>query len=139
MNTTDYLDILKTKQGIKSDYAIAKHLGLTRAAVSRYKTKKSFFSDEIAVKVANELDLNVGVVLADIHAERETDPVLHNAWVQIARSLSQATAAVFMVVLLGIPTHNAEAGTSISLNSKNLPVYTLCEPMVCEITQLKLT
>ena len=120
MKTKDYIELLKKEKSLPSNYAVAKYMGLSSSTLTNYSRGYTCFSDDIAVRFATELDLNVGVVLADIHAERETDPVLHKAWVQIARSLSQASAAVFMVALLSIPTHNAVAGTNIAENAKTL-------------------
>jgi plasmid maintenance system antidote protein VapI len=111
MKTADYIQLLKDKKGLASNYAVAKYMKLSTSTLTNYATGKTCFSDDIAIRFADELDINAGVVLADMHAEREHDPKIHNAWVQIARTLQQATAAVFMVVLLGIPTHNADAGT----------------------------
>lgn len=41
--TVEFLDAVKARRDLPSDYAAAKVLGVTRAAVSRYRLGQGFF------------------------------------------------------------------------------------------------
>lgn len=71
MNTTiQFLNALKARNGGASDYAIAKILGLTHQAVSRYRVGKEFLGDSTAIRVAKLLEIDPSYVVACAHAER---------------------------------------------------------------------
>ncbi len=120
MKTKDYIELIKQEKNLPSNYAVARHFGLSPSTLTNYSKGNTCFSDEIALKVASELGLNAGIVLADMHAEREKNPDLQGAWAQVARSLQQATAAAFVCVMLSIPTPSAEASTLNGLNFSTL-------------------
>lgn len=117
MKTVEYIELLKSQKGLSSDYAAAKFLGVTRAAMSSYKRGKSYFSDQVAVRLADELGIPEGIVLADIHAEREHDPKLAKVWEQIARQLKSVAACCFLIVVSGLPVDNAQAASQIVQNA----------------------
>lgn len=109
MNTNEYIALLKERKNLSSDYAAAKYLGITRAAMSSYKTGRSCLSDEVAVRVADELGIPEGIVLADIHAEREHDPRIAKVWEQIAQQLKSVAVCCFLVVVSNMPMDKAQA------------------------------
>lgn len=82
--TIEFLDALKARNGGASDYKIAKILGVTQQSVSRYRTGRDFFGSEIAIKVANLLQLDIGYVLACTHLERAKSEPERQAWQGIA-------------------------------------------------------
>lgn len=79
-NTVDYLDALKAKLGLPSDYAAAKLLGVSRAACSRYRTGVSTFDDEVAFKVAEFLEINPLEVIVSARAERALSEDARARW-----------------------------------------------------------
>jgi plasmid maintenance system antidote protein VapI len=83
MKTIDYLDLLKSKLGITSDYALAKAIGISKQAVSRYYTKGGSFDDDVAVKVAALLGKHPGLVMLDMHRERATNDKTRDLWEEI--------------------------------------------------------
>lgn len=95
MKTVDYLKQVKRRLGIESDYALAKALGVTRGTVSNLQLGKNTMSDETAMKVADILELQRALVLADMHAEREKNPELQAVW----RGLVDKLALGFEVLM----------------------------------------
>jgi len=89
MDTTcDFLDALKYKTGIASDFGLAEYLQITRSTVSAYRLKRCTFSDETALHVADLLGLNRGYVLACVHAEKNrNDDKAYDEWEKIAALL----------------------------------------------------
>ncbi|KDP85624.1 hypothetical protein CF70_013080 [Cupriavidus sp. SK-3] len=82
--TVEFLDAVSRKMGGVSDYAIAKQLGVTRAAVSRYRNGLSGFDDETAIRVARILDIDPACVLLAAHAERTKTPEARNVFAALA-------------------------------------------------------
>lgn len=88
MNTLEYLQAVKKKLGIESDYALAQRLGVTRSAVSKLQLGKVVFSDDVALSVAQILDLNPLVVIAQANAERATTPENRARWMGVMEKIS---------------------------------------------------
>lgn len=86
--TLEFLEAIRAKLGGISDYAIAKELGVTRAAVSKYRNGLSGFDDETAVKVARVLDIDPAAVVTAAHAERSKNPELRQIWASLADRFS---------------------------------------------------
>lgn len=83
MNTLEYLRAVKAKLGIESDYALAQHLGITRSAVSIFTRGKGIFGDDVALSVAQILDINPLVVIAQANAERANTPEMRDRWMDV--------------------------------------------------------
>jgi plasmid maintenance system antidote protein VapI len=88
MNTLEYLDAVKRKLGIESDYALAAKLGVTRSAVSTFMRGKGVFGDDVALTVAEILQLNPLVVIAAANAERAKTPEQKARWSDLAEKFS---------------------------------------------------
>ncbi len=83
MKTVQYLDAVKERFALSSDYAVSKKIGITRMAVSHYRAGKGFFSDEVAIKVADALGMHPGIVLLDMYAERTSNPQVRTLWHEV--------------------------------------------------------
>jgi len=103
VNTVEYLDAVKVKLGIESDYALAKRLGITRSAVSNFTRRKGIFGDDVALTVAQILDLNPLVVIAQANAERSSTPEMRDRWMGVMEKFS----ASFNSLLLGASPRRA--------------------------------
>ena len=79
MNTQEYLDRVKKELGVESDYALQKPLNLTRSSISKLRHGGTF-SDETAVLVAEILRMHPGIVMLDMHREREKNPQIQAIW-----------------------------------------------------------
>ncbi len=114
--TVEFLDEIKTKFSLQSDYALAKFLGMRQAMISRYRHGGTF-DQAIAIMVAEKLEISVGHVLACIEeerAERTKRPEVKAAWHKVAQSLAPTIAAVAVAIsLAGSPTP-AQASSATS-------------------------
>jgi transcriptional regulator with XRE-family HTH domain len=90
--TRDYLDAIKVKLDIPSDYATAKALGVTRAAVSRWRLCKATPDDLTCAKIAEILGIEPIEVIAAINFERSTDEHARAVWESIWGKAAAATA-----------------------------------------------
>jgi predicted transcriptional regulator len=88
MNTLEFLEAVKEKRGITSDYALAKVLGITQAGVSSYRTGKSGLSDDVALTVAEILQLHPMQVIASANAERAKTPEQKARWMGLMEKFS---------------------------------------------------
>lgn len=103
MNTTEYLQAVKTRLDITSDYALAARLGITRSAVSRLQQGGVSFSDDVALTIAEILNLNPLVVIASANAERAKTPEQRARWSGVMEKFSLS----FNALLLGRGPHAA--------------------------------
>jgi transcriptional regulator with XRE-family HTH domain len=97
MNTIDYLDAIRKKLNLPSDYALQRPLGVSKSQLSKYRTGRDYLSDDVAIRVAHILDVNSGKVLLDMHIERSRTPELRAAWVELMEKISLS----FTDLLLG--------------------------------------
>lgn len=88
MKTIEFLDAVKERHNLTSDYQLAKFLKIRQSGISHYRTGKGGFDDEVAIKIAGVLDMPAGYVLACAHAEREAKrPKVRDAWEKLARTM----------------------------------------------------
>lgn len=95
MKSTDLLEQLAKARGLRSDYAIAKYLGLSRSRVSSYRHGVTI-GPELALRIADDIGLDRGYVLASIAGERAKGNV-KAAWSELAKKAAAIAAAVFVV------------------------------------------
>lgn len=105
--TTALLDRIKSQTGLNSDYAIAKALGISRQAVSHYRTGKNQLDSNGVFIAAELLGMNhaeILSVLASIEAERARDDDTRATWQARLKKLGgvAATVSVF-AALCGMP------------------------------------
>lgn len=96
----EFLDLIRARYGLPSDYAVAKMLGIDPPLIYRWRGGKGGMSDATAARVAALLDLDPGYVLARLYAERAADDAGREVWLNLARRLGPAVAAVLAVLLL---------------------------------------
>lgn len=102
MNTRDYVELAKKNSKIQSDYALAQRLGVTRQTISKFQTGNFAMSDEIAFKIAQLAGKHPAIVLADIHAEREKDPVIRDIWLGMLDKLSASFNSLLQPAKIGV-------------------------------------
>lgn len=88
MNTIEYLRETKRVLNIESDYALAKALSITRSGMSAHMSGKTTMSDETACKVAAIIGKHAGIVMLDMHREREKNPELRAVWMSVMEKFS---------------------------------------------------
>ena len=131
MKAGNWIDRIKSEKDLPSDYAAAKALGLSRFTVSGYRQRPDATLDEnIALKVAQVLEINPALVLADQAMERAKNEDARSAWSAILERLggmaggaSTAILSVLWAIVLiaSIPiltgTGEAVASQSSDINS----------------------
>jgi transcriptional regulator with XRE-family HTH domain len=127
--TCDYLNALKEKHGW-TDYRIAKELGISHTAVSRYRNENSHFSDEIALRVAELLELHPVAVIADQHAARAKSDESRKFWKQLS---SMVAGAILCLSTFAQPS-DVYANVSAS-RVDNVPIMRNCRWSVVRFTR----
>jgi transcriptional regulator with XRE-family HTH domain len=114
--TIQYLDALKKRLDLPSDYAAAKVLGVTRQAVSKYRNGQSVFDEATAARAAELLGIDPLEVISACKAESAPDAfmrkVWENAWGKATGAATTAIAAVFIVGLAAAPSPARSAPVS---------------------------
>lgn len=86
--TIELLETVKDRYGIPSDRQLSLRLKITRAQISRYRTKGEAMGEEVALRVAELLELDPGYVLASMEAERTHSKAAKAAWERAAERLN---------------------------------------------------
>lgn len=87
MKAFEWIDRVKTARGIDSDYAAAKLLGLSKQAISTYRTRLSTLDENASITVAEALGMKPAGVILDQAAERVKSPEVRSALLAEARRL----------------------------------------------------
>lgn len=102
--TADYLDAIKERHRLPSDYAAAKLLGVTRSAASKYRHGLSAFDDDVCGRAAELLDCDPEEVLIAAQIERAKDDNTRAVWARLAKKCGYAAGIVAMTAgLSGAP------------------------------------
>jgi plasmid maintenance system antidote protein VapI len=89
--TLEFLDAIKARHSVPSDYALAKFLGVSRQAVGHYRNTRDYLGPDVAVRVAKLLDLDPAYVLICTQAERERSESARPVWQGLAARLEAST------------------------------------------------
>lgn len=88
MKAAEWIDRAKTVHGWPSDYRAAKELGLSRQAVSTYRSKPTATLDDMtAYKLAKALHLDPAAIVLDQTAERTKSEEVRTALLAAASRL----------------------------------------------------
>jgi plasmid maintenance system antidote protein VapI len=87
--TNTLLDEVREIKGVTSDYALAKLLGVRPQTVSNYRRGRTQMSDEMALRAARMMDRRLAPLLAELAAERATNPEIAKTWREAAKFLSR--------------------------------------------------
>jgi hypothetical protein len=98
--TADLLDEFKRAHGIESDYALARFLEVRKQVVSRYRTGVHTLGPELAFRIADDLRLDRGYVLACMAAERAQGDAERRAWRRLAERAAGIAAGVLVAFLV---------------------------------------
>ncbi len=118
MNSMEYLDKAKEKLGIQSDNGVSKHLGITRSAISNYRSGNYIMDDFTAAKIAEILEIDPLIVIAAANAEREKGE-RREYWKKVSKRLGGIAAGfLFFSITLPAPIQHG-LGMYIMLNNLN--------------------
>ncbi len=101
MKSADYLDAVKTRLRLPSDYALKRVLGVTTQQISFYRTGKGQFGDDVCLRVAEILDIPPGRVLADVAAERAKSEAVREVWRRLSAVAAGSACAVILSAAAG--------------------------------------
>jgi DNA-binding transcriptional regulator YdaS (Cro superfamily) len=118
-----YLDQVKTKLALPSDYALAKALGLQLSTVSNYRTGRRHLDARAAWLVAEALGIDLAEVIAAVEKDRARSDNDRDFWGGQLRRLGVA-AAVLCVAHMGAIPGDAHASTA-SAKVASVKGYTL--------------
>lgn len=105
----EFLDAIRARYGFTSDYKVAKLLGVPPQYVSRWRHGRGGMGDDVAARVAQLLELDVGYVLARLYEERATTEAARSVWRELAGRLGPVTVAVLLALVL-VPLLGDQAG-----------------------------
>lgn len=113
-NVRKLLDKAKEVQGVESDYALAKSLGLPRERISNYYAGERMPNEYACLKIAEALGKPLSEVIAAVRVEGEKDEKRREAWRRYYKSLSGvaasfAAAMVLTCVMMIVTSNRAEA------------------------------
>ncbi len=100
MNTSAYLDAVKERLNLQSDYALAAKLEESRSRISNYRTGRTEMDGDLIQKVASALGIDPIIVLADVSASRASTGFERDAFKRlaiIARAQKRPTAVAAAV------------------------------------------
>lgn len=100
--TSDLLRQAKQRQGIPSNYRLARVLGVTDQTLTNWNTGKKAPADNYAVRLAEMAGIEPGIVLAELAAERAQDDEVRQAWRGLAERLKAAGLAAFVAAFVGV-------------------------------------
>lgn len=100
--TVEFLDAMKARRGLTSDYQLFKALGWKQTTLSSYRCGRTAMSGPHALKVADELGLPHAYVVACMQAERENNRDVARVWQSIAEHFRGAAASVLLALVLGV-------------------------------------
>lgn len=97
MKPTEYIDAVKARLKIESDYELAKRFGVGRARITEMKSGVRPVPLDVAFKLAITLELDPATVVADLESQREKNPTRRAFWDSFT---SHARAAVVLVACM---------------------------------------
>jgi hypothetical protein len=108
MQLDDYIDRAIERNGLKSDRGLARHLGLSSAAVPNWRTHRTWPNDDTMRRLADLAGVSVERALCDLNTWRATTPEVRKAYQRIAEALPAVLVAAFILAIL---PPDAYAGT----------------------------
>jgi len=88
MKPLEYLDACKAALDIESDYALAKHLGVTKATLSNLRTGKAGIGEELAISIADILHIDAFEIIAAASMERAKSDRARALWASVQQRIS---------------------------------------------------
>lgn len=123
LTTQELLERFARQHNLQSDYAVAKRLGIDRQRMSSYKRQGVTLGPEIAIAIADTLNLDRGYVLACMAAERAKRSDEKRAWESLAKKAATAAMLLILVGLVSVTDINAASASEIT---SAFHLYTLC-------------
>lgn len=104
MKPSDYLDAVKARLNVSSDYELAKRIGTRPNHITEIRTNKRGVPLDVAYKLAITLELDPALVVADLEAQREKNEARRAFW---SGFISHARAAAVMLACMLVLSFSA--------------------------------
>ncbi|MFM4818379.1 DUF3693 domain-containing protein [Aeromonas veronii] len=91
---------------------VAEELNFTTAYISDLNTGKAQVTDELAVKLANEIGIDPAEVMISLHAIRAKTPEMKAAWYDVLKKYCAGTGAALAVACMMMGSLNSEPATT---------------------------
>jgi transcriptional regulator with XRE-family HTH domain len=116
-STEMYLDEVKERLGLPSDYALAKALQCTRASISGYRSGRTLPDDLVCARIAAALNVEPMEVIAATNYQRSKTDEARTLWESIWGKAAGAIALNLIVCAVGLSvapsTKAAECGNTV--------------------------
>lgn len=118
MNIIELLDATKDAKGIKTDGELARLLGVSKQAVSRYYLGERAPDEFACLKIAEAIGKPLDTVIATVKASSEKDNTRREAWENYMKRLGGVAASfmagIMLLVTLIVTPYPAEAAVKPS-------------------------
>jgi hypothetical protein len=91
---------------------VAEELGFTTPYISDLNNGKSQFTDELAIKLANEIGIDPAEVIISLTAVRAKDPSVKAAWYEVLKKYCAGTGAALAVACVMMGSFDKEPLTT---------------------------
>lgn len=113
MKASEWIDRAKLARGWETDYRAGKELGFSKNTISNFRTGRAATMDEdSALKVAQALQLDPALVLADQAMERARTEPARSAWAAVLQRLGGVAAGLLVASGLSSAPAPAQAASS---------------------------
>jgi len=102
MDARCYLDECKEKLDIKSNYALAKALNVKDNIIGYYYSGERVPDEFACFKIAEVLEIDPAIVIAEIRAESEKDPKKREYFRAFRGACGKAAAGIMLALALSV-------------------------------------
>lgn len=96
MKSAKFLDDVKTKLALHTDKELAEHFGVTKAAISQYKSGTRIMENEMCLAIALTLEIEPMRVIMAADIDRAERSGQHSLWEVFSQRMA-ATAACMLL------------------------------------------
>lgn len=121
MKSAEYLNEVKSKLNMHTDKELADHYGVTKAAISQYKSGARIMENEMCLAVALDLDADPMKIIMAADVERASRAGQHSLWEVFSQRMAATAASALLVagVTLFLTPESANAGNTHDFNCQN--------------------
>jgi hypothetical protein len=123
--TIEFLDAVKAKHSLTSDYQLSKLLVTTTSRVGNYRSGRSTLDGDMCLKVADALKLDPAYVLNCVAAERSKSEKVKRAYMHAAKIIAPAALAL-LVVFGTLPAYQQLGPVATDFIVPTVPHCILC-------------